>query len=441
MAKMLLLIALLVSASYSVFSQNPIVPAGMYIADPSARVWNDGKIYVYGSLDESPDYYCSHRHYVLSSSDMVHWDVAKDAFASKGKNDRVPYSDSVLYAPDCQYKDGKYYLYFTLASPENTEGVAVSSSPEGPFIDARPIDLAGINEIDPSVFIDDDGQAYYIWGQFTVKMAKLMPNMLEIDKSSIQDNILTEKEHFFHEGGFLTKRNGIYYFVYAHMGRAGRPTSIGYATGSSPMGPFTYRGVLVDNDHSDPSVWNNHGSIVEFKNQWYVFYHRSTHNSVTTRRTCVEPIFFNSDGSINEVEMTTQGASGPMDPFMRMDAERACLLYGNVRVVNPRPGEEILSGIRSEDKAAYKYFNFEKPAQSFTVSVAPGAKPGKIDICLDNPWSASIGTVDIPGGGDGITYTSLSCKVNKPEGVRAVWLRFSGEGDDLFDVDWFTFKK
>lgn len=420
-------------------AQNPIFPPGLYIADPSSHVWKDGKLYIYGSRDENPAWYCSHDHYVLSTSDLVHWDISKDAFASAGKNDQVPYSDDFLYAPDCMYKDGTYYLYYTLASPVNTEGVATSKSPAGPFTNGKVIDLAGINQIDPCVFMDDDGQAYYIWGQFSAKIAKLKPNMVEIDKSTIKDGIVTEKEHFFHEGGYMVKRNGIYYFVYAHMGRAGMPTSIAYATSKSPMGPFTYGGVIVDNDHCDPGNWNNHGSIIEFKGKWYVFYHRASHNSVTMRRACMEPITFNDDGSINEVEMTTQGVAGPLSPLVKMDAERACLLTGNVRIIAFASDNEELTGIRNEDKAGYKYFNFEPGVDSITICVAPGKTGGKIDIGIDNRWGPSLGTIEVPGNGDGKTWITVKGKIGPVQGVHAIWLRFSGTGEDMFNIDWFQF--
>ena len=245
-------------------AQNPIVPPGVYLADPSARVWQDGRLYVYGSRDESPDYYCSWSQDALSTSDMIHWTLHRNIFASRGEGDEVPYSDKPLYAPDVQYHQGTYYMYYTVADVRHVEGVAVSDSPTGPFRDGRNIELYGYNEIDPAVFIDDDGQAYYLWGQFTAKMAKLKPNMLELDPATVRDSVLTEAEHFFHEGGFLTKRNGVYYFIYAHMGRAGRPTCIAYATSTAPFGPYSYGGVIIDNDHSDPAVWNNHGSIAEY---------------------------------------------------------------------------------------------------------------------------------------------------------------------------------
>lgn len=435
------LLAIVLLLTGHLFSQNPICPPGVYIADPSAHAWKDGKMYVYGSRDEKPNYFCSWRHDVMSSSDLKTWTITENAFASRGKGDQVPYSDAALYAPDCQYKDGIYYLYYCLASGKNTEGVATSKSPLGPFMNGTNIYMKGINEIDPCVFIDDDGQAYYIWGQFNAKMAKLKPNMTEIDTTSIVKNVVTEKEHFFHEGGYMVKRSGIYYFVYAHMGRVGRPTCIGYSTSKSPMGPFTYGGVIIDNDRCDPGNWNNHGSIVEFKGQWYVFYHRSSHGCFTMRKACLEPIFFNADGSIKEAEMTTQGASGPLDPLTKMDAERACLLWGNVRVQAISSDNEELAGIKNDDKAVYKYYDFTAGADSLTMMVAPGMNPGRIDLGLDAAWGPSIGSIKVPGGGDGKSSIPITCKVRNIKGVHSLWLRFEGKGDDLYKVDWFQFHR
>ncbi|HLF35470.1 MAG TPA: family 43 glycosylhydrolase [Cyclobacteriaceae bacterium] len=426
---------------FSLNAQNPIVPPGMYIADPSAHVWQDGKLYVYGSRDENPTYYCSWTHHVLSSSDLLHWTVKENSFVSKGPGDQVPYSDNILYAPDAQYFNGTYYLYYCLASNTMTEGVAISLSPEGPFVNGQVLNTGGINEIDPCVFIDDDGQGYYIWGQFNAKMAKLKPNMIELDLTTIRSNIVTEEEHLFHEGGYLVKRKGIYYFVYAHMGRAGRPTCIGYSTSASAMGPYSYGGVIIDNDHCDPAVWNNHGSIVEFKGQWYVLYHRSTHNSVTMRKACVELISFNDDGSINEVEMTTQGAGGPLNAIQEIDAARACLLYGSVRITADSPSNEILSGIRNDDKAAFKYIDFGSGINEVSVRVAPGKTHGRIEVVLDHSWDRPVASIPIPGGDDGKVWKEFSAKVSAASSVHALWLRFYGTDDNLFTVDSFKFIK
>jgi len=207
------------------------------------------------------------------------------------------------------------------------------------------------------------------------------------------------------------------------------------------MGPYRYGGVIIDNDHSDPAVWNNHGSIVEYKGQWYVFYHRSSHGSVMMRKICVEPIHFNSDGSIDEVEMTTQGASPPLKASSLIDAERACLLYGNVRVQAFSSMEEELGEIREGDFACYKYLDFGKGVKSVTVRVRPGNNPGKLEFKLDDSWKQSICRMDIPGNGTAGAWQEITVDVKQVTGVHALWIRFQGDGEDLYELDWFRFNE
>ena len=439
--KKVITILLLIIDQFCVYSQNPICPTGVYIPDPSAHVWKDGKLYVYGSLDESTNYYCSHKHHVLSTSDMKTWELTENSFASKGESDQVSYSDDFLYAPDVQYKKGKYYLYYCLSSASNNEGVATSTSPTGPFLNGKVLYTKGINEIDPCVFMDTDGQAYYIWGQFTAKVAKLKPNMIEIDTTTIKDRVVTESEHHFHEGGYMVKRKGIYYFVYAALDKTGSANCISYSTAKSPFGPFKYGGIIISNDHCNPGNWNNHGSLVEFKGQWYVFYHRSTHGTPFMRRACVEPIYFNKDGSINEVEMTSQGAGSPLSAFEKIEAERACLLLGNVRIEAYDSDQEKLTKINNGDKACYKYIDFGNGADSVTIRIATKEKPGKLRFNIGVFEKQTVAEVTIPGNGDGKIWQTITVKANGVKGIHAVWLQFEGDGSDLFDLDWFVFSK
>lgn len=427
------------------FGQNPIVPPGVYIADPAAHVWNDGKLYIYGSLDESTDYYCSWRHHVMVTENMTDWTIFEDRFASKGENDQVQYNNSLLFAPDCMFKGGFYYLYYCQPDPLNAEGVAISTSPTGLFRDGKALNTFGYNQIDPAVFIDDDGQAFYVWGQFTLKMAQLKSNMTELDEFSIRDSVLTESEHFFHEGAFLSKRNGIYYLVYADLSRAGMPTCLGYATSNFPMGPYKYRGVIVDNDRCDPGNWNNHGSIAEFKGQWYVFYHRSTHNSKMKRKACVEPITFNPDGTIPEVQMTSQGAGSPLSATSKIYAESACSMLGNVRIQLFEPFNEELGQIHHEDRGVFKYIEFDKGVKKVTIRVAPGTSDATIVFKTDMPWGKTLANVEIPKRNGEKIYTTIESNVTNSEisGTHALWLMFYSNNDnrDLdMAVDWFTFK-
>ncbi len=436
----ILTIILSILFSLQVVSQNPISPAGVYIADPSAHVWNDGKLYIYGSLDESFNYYCSHRHHVMKTDDMLSWKIYEDAFVSKGKGDAVSYNDEVLFAPDCAYKNGTYYLYYCQPC-ETTEGVATSSSPTGPFTNGKILNTGGFNEIDPSLFIDDDGQAYYIWGQFSLKMAKMKPNMVELDLKTIKNDVITEKEHHFHEGAFLAKRNGIYYLVYADISRAEMPTCIGYATSKSIFGPYTYRGVIVDNSHCDPGNWNNHGSIVKFNEHWYVFYHRATHNSNIFRKACVEPIYFNPDGTIDEVEMTSQGAGEPLPATKKIETERACLLFGNVRINSFDEHNEQLDKMGDKDKVVFKYLDFEEGVKSVTLRIRSNSKGGKIELFLDKTWHKKIASIDINPANENSKWQTLTFDVKNCTGIHALWVVASGKNNNLFTIDWLKFNK
>ncbi len=134
-------------------AQNPIVPAGFFNSDPSAHVWKDGKLYVYGSTDDNPINYCSDHHDVLSTTDLKTWTIIKNVFASTGANDQVPYNDTKLFAPDVAYKNGVYYMYYCQPDPKHREGVATSTSPIGPFVNGKPLDVGGLEQIDPCVFI------------------------------------------------------------------------------------------------------------------------------------------------------------------------------------------------------------------------------------------------------------------------------------------------
>jgi hypothetical protein len=429
----------LIAIAETATAQNPITPEGVYFADPSAHVWKNGKLYLYGSLDESNDYYCSWRHHVIETSDMKTWKIHENRFASKGINDQVPYNDQLLFAPDCAFRNDTFYLYYCQPDRISAEGVATSPDPEGPFTHGQALDVKDYQQIDPSLFIDDDGQAYYLWGQFSLKMAKMKSNMRDLDMSSLKDSIITEKDHFFHEGAFLAKRNGIYYLIYADLSRSEMPTCIGYATANAPFGPYKYGGVIVDNDQCNPGNWNNHGSIVEFNRQWYVFYHRSTHGSTMMRKACVEPISFLPDGSIPEVEMTSQGAGGPLEATSRLGVERACLLQGNLRIQAYEQGNEELGQIRNDDKAVFKYIDFGKGVTSVKIRVAPGNTGGKIVLSIDKPWHENIGEVTISPNKGNKEWQTLSFRVSDVSGVHALWLQFYGEGEDLMSLDWIEF--
>ena len=419
---------------------NPISPMGVYMADPSARVM-DGRLYVACSLDLTPQSWCSPHHHMLSTGDMLHWTLHPNTFASAGPYDAVPYADTDLYAPDVMEKDGKYYLYYDMS--DGTEGVAVADSPAGPFREGQPI--GGIRGIDPCVFIDDDGQAYYFWDQFSARGAKLNPDMKTLDMSTLHEGIVTEREHGFHEGSFVFKRDGWYYYVYADISRQNMPTCLGYSMSRNIWGPYEYKGVIIDSNGCDPDVWNNHGSVVEFGGQWYVLYHRSTHHSSKLRKACIEPLTFNADGTIREVEMTSQGAGAPLAARSRIDAARACLFNGgpHVRLMEGRTDREILSGVVNGSKAAWKYVDFPEGLTRMNVRVRALAG-GRIIVMQDQSFNRAVALLDVPAGKG--EWMTLSCEVEADSGVHALWMGFGGPGDlwpdkpVLFELDWIEFE-
>ncbi|BAX78472.1 family 43 glycosylhydrolase [Labilibaculum antarcticum] len=419
-------------------AQNPIVPAGMYIADPEAHTWQDGKIYLYGSRDESDEYWCSYKHHVLFSDDLKTWSIAENAFASKGENDQVDYHDKLLFAPDCAYKNGTYYLYYCSPGKTLTEGVATSKSPLGPFTAGKQI--KGPNQIDPAVLVDEDGQGYYFWGQGKPKVARLKANMCEIDSSTITLPLDEAGNKAFHEGSSIRKIGAWYYFVFADDSRENRPTCLGYAMSKSPMGPFEYKGVIIDNMGCDPSVWNNHGSIELFNDKCYVFYHRSTHNSQKFRKACIEPITINADGTISEVEMTTQGALQALPAGNLMQAERACLLSGKIFIdeseSNDIPNEE-LTHIADGDFAAYKYLTFDKQLKNFRIKTNISDE-ALVELRLDQADGEMIGSCKISKSISNTAFQLSNCEITSTKGKHALYLVFKGE-NTVFNVDWFQF--
>lgn len=415
---------------------NPILPLNIFIPDPEAHACSDGRLYFYGSTDIcGNNSYCSREYKVFSTDDMVTWTDHGNSFSTRDKAVGEDFYNQVLFAPDCIEKDGKHYLYFCTSA--GSEGVAVSDTPCGYFKNAVPVKGAHLDGIDPAVFVDDDGQAYYYWGQDIAKGAKLKDSMTEIDEATLT-HVATREKHGFHEGSSMRKRNGLYYFVYADIS-SGKPTCLSYATSRSPLGPFVKGGVIIDNAGCDPESWNNHGSIAEYKGNWYVFYHRSTQNGNYNRRVCVEPITFNEDGSINQVEMTTQGAGKSLDPGTDMDAGRACLLGGSAYIDQNDNGEEYIRAMHCGDFAVYKYYDFRKEYTHFEAVASSLTYGGIIEIREDHKDGKLLGVCEIKPTGGWSKWESFSCPVQSAKGIHAICLVFKKQYMRLFNLKKFRF--
>lgn len=401
---------------------NPILPDTCFVPDVEARVMPDGRLYLYGSWDHPySDDYCSREAHCFSTDDMIHFVDHGVIFRNDEEFQGMPWNPkSWLYAPDAIHKDGKYYYY--VCGERNDEGVAVADSPIGPFSPAEPIEGANGDSIDPAVFVDDDGQAYYFWGQFTLRGGKLMDDMKTLIPDTVKDGILTEWEHGFHEGASIRKRGDKYYMVYTDVSR-GNATCISYAISDNPLGPYKKGGVIVDNIYCDPASWNNHGSIAEFKGQWYVFYHRSSQNRKTCRRVCVEPICFDENGYIQEVEMTSSGAEYALKLSDGIPARAACRMMGACHITLQGDREILVSKKgghwSTRDWAEYKYLDFGDGENNTFALTVKGR--GRIEVKLEDDTTLCKLSFDH------VEAAEVTAPIPPVSGRHALWLLLEGD--------------
>ncbi len=312
----------LVGVPLALSAQNPVI-RNQFSADPTARVFNN-KVYLYPSHDIKPpvgqrqDWFCMEDYHVFSSENLTDW-TDHGMIVTQNKVPWVRPNSYSMWAPDCVYRNGKYYFYFP-SSPNAgggfAVGVAIADSPEGPFI-PEPEPIKGINGIDPCVLLASDGNAYIFWGNG--RCAKLKDNMKELaddnPKSTVKfgnrememigANCLEGLPNRQAEGPFAFEYNGNYYLTYPYVRE--NTEVLGYAMSKNPMGPYEYKGLIMA-EHAN-GCWTNHHSIINYKGQWYLFYHHNDFSPSDDKRrsVCIEKLFFNADGTIKEVKPTMRG--------------------------------------------------------------------------------------------------------------------------------------
>lgn len=330
---------------------NPYLPLNEYTPDCEPHVF-EGRLYVYGSHDCYGAFNFCHNNYVTYSAsidDLSDWrfegeifDKREDPSNRNGRKD--------LYAPDVtKGPDGKYYLYYSLAWEGNI-GVASSFSPKGPFKYLGNVRYKDGQELgrkkedafqfDPGVLFDNDGRVYLYSGFGAISYFPMIKHHLKPAGGfgmELENDMLTikngpyklfstgkeieningaPKEHSFFEASSIRRIGNTYYFIYSSL----EGHELCYMTSSSPLGPFSYDGVIISNgdvglngrkrNEAVVPLGNNHGSIVEVNGKYYIFYHRHTNYTNTDRQDCAEPISIEKDGSIKQVEITSCGLNG-----------------------------------------------------------------------------------------------------------------------------------
>ena len=386
---------------------NPILPLWECIPDGEPRQFGD-RVYLYGSHDRYGfGNFCDYKLKCWSApvNDLNNWVCHGHIFQTRPDSDHessVPHTDRELYAPDVVEKDGKYYLYTYIADSKGC--VSVSDRPEGPFkflstYEYAPED-AGDDGIynDPGVLVDIIGdeagengkkcRVYIYYGFEGSNMNELDPDTMyrvlpgSLKKHVIDDRREVHPERRFYEASSPRKIGDTYYVIYSPR----KGSRLAYATSDSPVGPFTYRGYIIDNGVDYPAG-NNHGSLCRIGEQWYVFYHRMTNNTMFSRRACVEKVNILPDGTIPPVEMTSLGFEDSLNPYKPVKAEIACILTGGCFVTEKDLFRRVVTQISEGCVIGYKYFDFGEDDSTKTMELAVkisgmGCR-GKLHVMID----------------------------------------------------------
>ncbi|MEU4690035.1 glycoside hydrolase family 43 protein [Actinoplanes sp. NPDC023714] len=425
-------------------ADNPIVQT-IYTADPAPLVHN-GRVYLYTGHDEDASTWFTMKEWrVYSSADMVNWTDhgSPMSLATFG------WASADAWAGQVVARNGKFYWYVPVtnrATGRKAIGVGVSTSPTGPFTDAIGRPLAENGEIDPSVFIDDDGQAYLYWGNPNLWYVRLNPDMISYSGAVTRIPLTTAgfgtrtgdaaRPTLYEEGPWVYKRNGLYYNVFAAKCCS---EFIAYSTAPGPTGPWTYRGTVMP---TQGSSFTNHAGIVDFNGGSYFFYHNGAlpGGGGFTRSVAVEKFTYNADGTIPGITMTSAGApqNGTLNPYVRQEAETIAWSSG-VETERSSDGGMNVGYLENGDYIKVKGVAFGAGATSFSARVASAAAGGRLEVRYGSPTGTLGGTCTVPATGGWQTWTTVSCPVSGATGTRDVYLRFTGGSGYLFNVDWWRF--
>lgn len=458
-------------------ADNPLI-LDQFTADPTARVFN-GKIFLYASHDipAAPGrgrgaWFVMEDYHVFSSENLLDW-TDHGVIVAQDKTEWTNPAGYAMWAPDCVERNGKFYFYFPAPARPSPNapargrgggggsriGVAIAEKPEGPYI-AQPAPIAGIGGIDPCVFIDKDGQAYLYVAGGRISVAKLKENMVELadgpltvpgsnaadaatrpagrgpsdPRVQVIPNLPTRG---LIEGPFVFERNGIYYMTYPHV--ENRTERLEYAMGPSPLGPFTFAGVIMDELES--GCWTNHHSLVQYKGQWILFYHDKdlSPNFDKNRAARADYLTFNPDGTIQKVIPTLRGvgiadAKRPIqvDRFSSKSEQGAAVSF--INDLNRHAGwKATLSGKNSW--VQYNRVEFGNGLKTLNIRVASPSY-GVVEVRLDKADGPLLARVPFEKSLDWKTLTAKLDEV--PTGMHDLVVTTPEQTE--VHVDWVSFE-
>lgn len=439
------------------FADNPIIQTS-FTADPAPLVHGD-TVYLYTSHDEDDAQGFKMRDWrAYTSKDMVNW-TDHGTVASLSV---FPWAiqDNDAWAPQVVERDGKFFLYAPVSvkgTPKNVIGVAVADSPLGPFKDplGHPLIERGEGYFDPTVLIDDDGQAYLYWGNPGLWYVKLNRDMISYSGAISE---IKAKPRNYQEGPWVYKRMGKYYLAYASTCCS---EGIGYATSDRPTGPWAYQGQIMD-----PNVEStgNHPGIIDFRGKSYVFGFNYRLNFAETplhrerRSVTVAELDYRPDGSIPKLPFWNQTGVAqiqPINPYDRVEAETMAWesrikrdwdhpfdwATGVRTARDPETGMYVVPvAARAYIKVAGVEFGARSP-KTLVMSVASSGTGGTIDVRIGSPTGTGIAKLDVPATGGAHRWTSVRVPTNGVTGRQDLFFVFNAGGKHVeFNVDFWKFE-
>lgn len=420
-------------------AENPVAQT-FYSADPGSLAYKD-RFYIYTGRDQASEkgrWFNMREWRVLSSSDMVNW----TDHGPKLKPVVFSWSNGDAWASQCVVRNGKFYWYVSASHKTlggKAIGVAVSDNPLGPFVDPRGSAIittdmtpkqGDFDDIDPTVFVDVDGQAYLYWGNGKCKYVKLNDDMI-----STSDSVHYANVPRFGEAPWLHLYNGVYYLSYS----SSLPSTIEYCTAPTPTGPWTYKGRILE---PVKGCQTSHQAITTFNDRWFLVYHTGTlpGGNNFRRSVCVDEFRYNPDGTIPLVVPTEQGVKQPigsLNPFTKVEAETMAWSSGISVQEDPQKGV-VLSQINNGDFVKIRNVDFgKKGGKLFTASISAATKGSSIQIRLDSLGGKMLGSCLMEPTKNPTDWIAASCKLSKIKGKHDVYLVFKGGEGDLFLFDWW----
>ncbi len=442
-------------------AQNPVIQT-MFTPDPAPYVHGD-TVYLFVDHDEDDAQYFKMKDWLLyTSEDMVNWtykgapiSTATFKWAKQGDN---------AWASQAIERNGKWYWYICAEDINvglHGVGVAVADKPEGPYVDplGKPLIPGGFGYIDPSIFIDDDGQAYLFWGNNGAWYVPLKEDMITLDGEVREVPGLNDPEAFgpfrmkydyqvrdtiqktnYEEGPWVFKRNDTYYMAYA---AGGVPEHMCYSSAPTIHGPWKYEGRIMGEADNSFTI---HGGSIEFHGRNFMFYHNGIlpNGGGFRRSTAIEEFEWTEDGKIPFIPFTKEGVKTPvrnLNPYQRVEAETIAFSYG---LKNDRTAgtHHYIKSIHNGDWIKVRSVDFgARIPKNFSARVA-GKAGGVMEVRADRLDGDLIAVLNVNPTASNDDWTVQNVNLNLKEfgGVHDIYILFRGGDEEMFHFDYWEFK-